>query len=188
MRDDVERWEKKYQETHAPVSLRPDPLLVQYRGLLESGGLTLDLAAGTCQASVYLAKLKNQVIAVDCSLTALQLGQKLARHHGIRLYALVADLSEWPIPHSVFDVVTCFRYLDREMFPYMQNALRPGGLLIYKTFNEHYLREAPHFNPNYLLSAGELTQRFPCLEIIVCSDGEGSSEIYSFVIARKPRN
>lgn len=187
MRSDVERWEKKYQETNAVVSLKPDPLLVEYRGLLESEGLALDLAAGTCQASVHLAKLHNRVIAVDCSLTALQLGQELAGHHNVRLYALVADLSDWPIPHSVFDIVTCFRYLNREMFPQMQDALKPGGLLIYKTFNEHYLRKAPHFNPNYLLSAGELTQHFPCLEMIVCSDGEDSSEAYSFAIARKPR-
>mgnify|MGYP001020814602 CR=1 FL=1 len=77
MRSDVERWEKKYQETNAIVSLKPDPLLVEYRGLLESEGLALDLAAGTCQASVHLAKLHNRVIAVDCSLTALQLAKLL---------------------------------------------------------------------------------------------------------------
>ena len=187
MRTDVERWEKKYQRSEAVTSLKPDSLLAKYSNLLKNKGLALDLAAGTCQTSVQLAKLINQVIAVDCSLTALQLGQRLADDHNVRLHPLVADLSDWPIPRSVFDLVTCFRYLDREMFPKMEQALKPGGLLVYKTFNEHYVREAPSFNPNYLLSAGELTKRFSNLEMIICNDGFDSSEIYSFAIARRPK-
>ena len=186
MRPDIDRWEKKYRDSTAAPSLIPDPLLVHYADLVKGEGLALDLAAGTCHASVQLARLGRQVIAIDCSLTALQIGQSIAAREGVHVQGLVADLDDWPLPSSAFEVITCFRYLNRELFPEMGNALKPGGLLLYKSFNQHHLREVPRFNPNYVLRPGELTQSFPGLELIVCRDGANASETYSFVIARSP--
>ena len=187
MRSDVDRWEEKYRDATAVPSLIPDPLLVRYADLLEGEGLALDLAAGTCHTAVQLARLGRQVIALDCSLTALQIGQRIATREGVGIKGLVADLDDWPLPQSTFEVITCFRYLNRELFPAIGNALKPGGLLFYKTFNQHHLREFPRFNPNYLLRPGELTRAFPDLELIVCSDGVNVSEPYSYAIARSPR-
>ena len=187
MRADIDRWGKKYRDSTTTPSLVPDPLLVNYADLVKGEGLTLDLAAGTCHTSVQLARLGRQVVALDCSLTALQIGQRIAVREGVRIQGLVADLDDWPLPSSTFEVITCFRYLNRQLFPEMGNALKPGGLLLYKTFNQHHLREFPRFNPNYLLRPGELTRAFPDLELIVCSDGTDVSEPYSFAIARSPR-
>jgi len=187
MRPDIDRWEKKYRDATATPSLIPDPLLIHYADLVQGGGLALDLAAGTCHTSVQLARLGHQVVALDCSLTALQIGQRIATREGVHVQGLVADLDDWPLPSSAFEVITCFRYLNRELFPAMGSALKPGGLLVYKTFNQHHLREVPRFNPNYLLRPGELARSFPCLELIVCSDGVDASEPYSFAIARSSR-
>ena len=187
MRSDVDRWEEKYRDVTGVPPLAPDPLLVRYADLLKGEGLALDLAAGTCHTSVQLSMLGLQVIALDCSLTALQIGQKIATLNGVRIKGLVADLDNWPFPKSTFEVITCFRYLNRELFSAMKNALKPGGLLLYKTFNQHHLRAFPRFNPNYLLRPGELAQAFHNLELIVCRDAVDTSEPYSFVIARSPR-
>ena len=187
MRSDVDRWEEKYRDVTGVPPLTPDQLLVRYANLLKGEGLALDLAAGTCHTSVQLSMLGLQVIALDCSLTALQIGQRIAALNGVGIKGLVADLDNWPFPKSTFEVITCFRYLNRELFPAMRNALKPGGLLLYKTFNQHHLQAFPRFNPNYLLRPGELTRAFPDLELIVCSDGVDVSEPYSFVIARSPR-
>ena len=187
MRSDVDRWEEKYRDETTTPCLIPDPLLVHYADLLKGEGLALDLAAGTCHTSVQLARLGRQVIALDCSLTALQIGQRIAVREGVRIEGLVADLDDWPFPPSAFEVITCFRYLNRELFPAMGNALKPGGLLLYKTFNQHHLQKVPRFNPNYLLRPGELARSFPDLELIVCHDGVDTSEPYSFAIARSPQ-
>ena len=187
MRSDVNRWEKKYRDVTAVPSLIPDPLLVRYADLLEGEGLALDLAAGACHTAVQLARLRHQVIALDCSLTALQIGQQIATREDVEIKGLVADLDDWPLPQSTFEVITCIRYLNRDLFPAIGSALKPGGLLLYKTFNQHHLREFPRFNPNYLLRPGELTRAFPDLELIVCIDGEKVSEPYSYAIARSPR-
>ena len=178
MRSDVDRWEEKYRDATAVPSLIPDPLLVRYADLLEGEGLALDLAAGTCHTAVQLARLGRQVIALDCSLTALQIGQRIATHEGVEIKGLVADLDDWSLPQSTFEVITCFRYLNRELFTAMGNALKPSGLLLYKTFNQHHLREFPRFNPSYLLQPGELARAFPGLEQIVCRDGVDLSLIH----------
>ena len=187
MRSDVNRWEQKYRGTTPTPSLIPDSLLVDYADLFKGEGLALDLAAGTCHTSVQLARLGRQVIALDCSLTALQIGQRIAVHEGVHIQGLAADLDDWPFPPSAFEVITCFRYLNRELFPAIGNALKPGGLLLYKTFNQHHLREFPSFNPDYLLRPGELARAFPGLEPIVCRDGVDASDPYSFAIVKSPR-
>ena len=167
--------------------LIPEPLLVDYAHLLKGEGLALDLAAGTCHASVQLAKFGNQVIALDCSSTALQIGQKIAVLEGISIQGLVADLDHWPLPSSTFEVIVCLRYLNRKLFPAIEKALKPGGLLLYKTFNKYHLREFPRFNPEYVLHPGELARSFPNLELIVCRDGTDSTNPYSFAIAKSPK-
>ena len=187
MRSDVDRWEEKYRDVTGVPPLTPDPLLVRYADLLKGEGLALDLAAGCCHTSVQLAMLGLQVIALDCSLTALQIGQRIATSEGVGITGLVADLDDWPLPKSTFEVITCFRYLNRELFPAMRNALKPGGLLLYKTFNQHHLQALPRFNPNYLLRPGELARAFHDFELIVCRDGVEVTSPYSFVIARSPR-
>jgi SAM-dependent methyltransferase len=184
VRSNIARWEKKYRSTNAAPFLISDPLLVDYAYLLKGEGLALDLAAGACHASVQLAKLGRQVIALDCSLTALQIGQRIATLESVCIQGLVADLDNWSFPSSAFEVITCLRYLNRTLFPAIKNSLKPGGLLLYKTFNQHHLREAPRFNPKYLLRPGELAQSFSDLELIVCSDGADSAEPYSFAIAK----
>lgn len=188
MRADILRWNEKYQHAKLIDTLQAEPLLLQYAAIIKNTGLALDLAAGTCHISVQLAQSKNEVIAVDCSVAALQLGQQLAYLHDVKLLPLVADLSCWSFPRCSFDMITCFRYLDRKIFPKLVDALKPRGLLIYKTFNENYLNYAPRFNPTYVLRSGELEAYLSQLEIIECSDGNSTKEIYSFAVCRKGNN
>ncbi len=186
MRSDIARWEKKYRRSDPESFLVPNGLLAQHAKLLCRRGLALDLAAGKCHASIQLAKLGNHVISVDCSLTALKLGQKIANREAVQLHGLVADLDYWPFPASAFDIIVCMHYLNRDLFSYIENALRPGGLLIYKTFNHNYLQIAPTFNKKYVLQKNELSESFSKLEIIASSDGATKEEPYSFLIARLP--
>ena len=56
-----------------------------------------------------------------------------------------------------FDVVMVFFYLERKVFPEIVKAIRPGGLLIYKTLTRAQLdRSGGPKDPAYLLEEGEL--------------------------------
>ena len=128
------------------------------------------------------------MIALDCSITALQIGQRLAIRMGVHIEALTADLDNWQLPQSTFTLLTCFRYLNRGLFGSILNSVKPGGLLIYKTFNTHHLGQAPDFNPAYVLHPGELTDAFPQIEILDCSDGHDPENPQSWIVGRTPDN
>ena len=57
------------------------------------------------------------------------------------------------------DVVIVVRYLDRNLFPALAAALRPGGMLVYETFTVEQQRMGHPRNPLYMLQPGELVVR-----------------------------
>lgn len=186
MREDVERWETKYRKADPEPDHRVDSLLESQQHHLNGKGTALDLAAGACHAAVFLALLGYDAVAVDCSETALAIGQRLARRMGTEIRVQTADLEGLAVPPSTYDVVVCFRYLDRNLFPAMATSLRPYGLLFYKTFNIHHLRSSPSFNPAYLLEPGELRQVFGGLKLIDLDDGENPDQGVSWIVAQRP--
>ena len=65
-------------------------------------------------------------------------------------------------------------YLHRPLFPALEGALAPGGIVIYETFaagNERFGRPS---NPDFLLRPGELLDAFAGLTVIAFEQGEVS--------------
>ncbi len=186
MRDDVERWETKYRRADPQPDHRVDSLLEARQRHLDGNGTALDLAAGACHAAVFLALIGYDTLAVDCSETALAIGQRLARRVGTKIRVQAADLDIFKIEPAAYDLVVCFRYLNRNLFPAMAASLKPNGLLFFKTFNVHHLRSSPSFNPAYLLDPGELQRVFSGLKLIDLDDGEDPAKAQSWIVARRP--
>jgi SAM-dependent methyltransferase len=86
-------------------------------------------------------------------------------HRGIDLAQ--ADLEQLELPESTFELILCVQYLQRSLFPRLQRALRPGGVLLFETFTQAQLefKGGPR-NPEYLLKAGELRNAFPELRLL----------------------
>ncbi|MEZ5366422.1 MAG: hypothetical protein R2748_29825 [Bryobacterales bacterium] len=78
------------------------------------------------------------------------------------------------------------RYLHRPLFPVLERAVRPGGLLVYKTFTTDHLRfDAPPRNPLFLLEPGELLREFAPWRVLRYEEewrGRGTAAL----LARKP--
>ena len=187
MKSDVQRWEAKYLGAELAPTLRVDPLLARYIDTRADRGRALDVAAGTCHASVYLAQQGFQVTALDCSAAGLALGQRLAKREGVAIEICEFDLDESALPKGPWSVVCCLRYLNRSLFVQMAKGLAPGGVLILKTFNVHHLAKAPSFSPEYVLQPGELASAFLMLDTIELADGDDPQENTSWIVARRPR-
>lgn len=71
-------------------------------------------------------------------------------------------------------------YLNRALFPALVQTLRPGGLLLYKTFNTNMLRTRPGFNPDYLLDPGELARLLSALAPLQTNDHADNLDPYSW--------
>jgi hypothetical protein len=86
------------------------------------------------------------------------------------------------LPHEGYEVVAVFRYLKREMFPVLASAVKPGGRLVYETFNRRYQQIVPQFNIHFLLEDGELLSAFPDWQVLHHSEDDHRTQF----VAMKP--
>jgi tellurite methyltransferase len=181
---DRARWDARYAEYDPGERKPPHPLLIEHAHLAP-GGAALDLACGRGRDALWLAENGfRPVVAADVSGVALRHVLNLARRRSLadRLWCVQADLDRFRFPPATFDLVCVFRFLNRSLFPAIARSLKPGGLLIYETFNRRWLDERPDVSPDYLLRPGELLEAFGDLDVIA----HGERGVRSHLVARKP--
>ena len=140
--------------------LEPAQFLVEDVNLLPKGQV-LDVAMGTGANAVYLARMGFEVEGVDISAEAVNTALELARKSGVNLKARLADLeSNYRIRKSSYDVIICFKYLQRSLIQQMKDGLRTGGMVVYETFIVDQARFGKPKNPDHLLKHNELLDLF----------------------------
>ncbi len=174
---DRKRWNERYSSGWRTVIHKT--LLDFYP--LAKRGRALELACGTGENAVFLAKQGFHVDAVDVSDVAIDRARALAKEEGLYVNFIRADLDEYDLPENTYDLVVVFYYLNRKLFPKIEKALKKGGVLIYQTYNERHLSIRHDFNREYLLRLGELCSSFPELQLIHCKEEDNVSTL----IARK---
>ncbi len=196
-----EKWDTPYRSEGYPAGTEPAALLEQVLPMLPRGR-ALDLATGAGRNAVFLATKGWRVVGIDSSYAALAHAEVLAQERGVEanritslgqvflarlpvLWLLEADLEQFELPAAQFELVICFNYLQRSLFPAIERALRPGSMLVYETFTLEQLAflHGPH-NPEYLLWPGELRGAFPGLQTLFYREfcaGKGMASL----VARK---
>lgn len=183
---DILRWNEKYRAATETAFSRPDELLVQHRAVLLANTRILDLACGAGANAIFSAQRGCRVVGVDLSLEGLRIAARRAKEKGVTLSLLNVDLKSWRPPPSRFDLVMVFRYLDRALMPSLRATIRPGGVVIYKTFNRNFLEQKPDMNPDYLLEPGELPRCFADFDEIATNDRADNQAVSSWWIGRRP--
>ncbi|MCG6871907.1 MAG: methyltransferase domain-containing protein [Gammaproteobacteria bacterium] len=186
MRSDIQRWNDKYRR-RSPEEAAPDSLLIDHARLLPGDGVALDIACGAGQNAIFLAERGYQVIGLDGSRIGLQLCRANALRTGARVQLAALDLDEFEPPQSRFDLIVVFYYLNRRLLRLLPAALRPGGLLICRTFNTRRLSQHPGFRREYLLEDGELATAFAALETISSNDGATREDTTHWIGYRSSR-
>jgi SAM-dependent methyltransferase len=109
-----------------------------------------DLACGTGDAAVHLARRGYRVVGVDASPAMLEEARRLAEAVGVHVEWIQADARAFALPEPV-DAVTCFfdalNYLETPKdlsaaFCRVAEALRPGGLFVFDMNTRAGLAEA----------------------------------------------
>jgi tellurite methyltransferase len=164
----------------------PSALLVRFSGLLPHSGLGLDLACGYGRNALFLARQGLAAIGIDHSLEALKSGREDAARANLKVSFVQADLTRFALPTDSFSVVICFNYRDRNLYPSIRAALRPGGLVLYESYTfEHLKFGHKPVDPAHLLERNELLQAFGDWEILFYREvwaGRGTASL----VARKP--
>lgn len=138
-RDEKQRWNLKYSEASGTNTWTvPDPFLLQAFSEFVAPrfplqGSALDVAGGAGRHAIWLAKQGWNVTLIDISDTGVEQARRNAGQLESRIHFVVDDLTHFRASQSQFDLMTVFFYLERDSFPELLKALRPGGLLVYRT-------------------------------------------------------
>jgi SAM-dependent methyltransferase len=169
--DERELWNRKYREK--PGSWRePDPFLAEayesfVKPLFPYGGTALDLAGGAGRHSIWLAERGWEVTLIDISDIGVELARRHAGPFASHIHFVVDDLTSLRAAQAQFDLLMGFNYLERTIFPGILKALRPGGLLLYKTYTVDQIgKQGGPKEKAFLLARGELRNLLNGLEIL----------------------
>ena len=181
-------WNARFQAGKHTGS-EPDRFLAvldSYRSLLPSQVQALDVACGAGRHSIALAERGFETTAVDFSRVALD--RVAQRAQGLTVTTRLVDLEapDVSLGEDAYDLIAVFQYLHRPLFPALDRALRPGGLIVFKTYtvDQAGLPGGPS-NPDFLLRPNELLERFQAYRVLRYEeevDGRGTAAL----LAQKP--
>jgi SAM-dependent methyltransferase len=146
----------------------------------------LDVATGRGRHAIPMAKAGFRVFGVDIRAEAVRDAIARAAAQGLLLRGWSADLTQHPLPSHRFELIVVTRYLQRDLFPVLKDALVPRGAIVYETFTEaqRALGHGPT-SPDHLLRPGELKGYFEDFDVIY--DAEvASPDALARLVAVKP--
>jgi 2-polyprenyl-3-methyl-5-hydroxy-6-metoxy-1,4-benzoquinol methylase len=159
---------KAYKESVAP--------------LFPAGGTALDVAGGIGRHSIWLAQRGWDVTLADISDVGVKMALEAAASVGVTIHGEAADLRTYNFGRSRFDLILVFYFLERTIFPALADALKPGGLILYKTYTRTHRKFRGCSHPMYFLEPGELRGAFPSFEVLRYRESNGMAEL----VARRP--
>jgi len=166
----------------------PDPLLFMYTPpTSQPPPLALDLACGVGQNGLWLATQGYTVDLIDISRVALFTAQSAAAERAIRrVNFLQMDLDsmafEGKLDRAGYDLVCVFRYFRRALLPTLRAIVKPGGRIIYETWNVQSIEADPNLIRDELTEVGELAGCFADWNLLRHAENNGVSQI----VAIKP--
>lgn len=184
---DRARWDRVYRQQRGIPFPTPDPLLFDYTPPVpdpeNKPWRALDLAAGMGQNGLWLASQGYITDIMDISRVALSRARdEMNARQLSNVNLLQIDLDDVDIEDEHYHLVAVFRYLKRDLFKQIQACIAPGGRIIYETYNVLYLDIVPGFNPEFLLSVGELKTFFADWTIIHYNEDDHITQL----VAQKP--
>jgi len=167
---DREHWDARHREgSHAGG---PEPeWLGAFAAEWMPGGLALDVAAGRGRVALWLAARGLRVLAADVSPVGLERAEEAARASGLEVETLAIDLESEELPPGPFDVISCFHYLQRDLFPKLVARLAPAGWLVAEIATLRNLERHAHPSRRFLLGEGELPALCAPLEVVHFEEG-----------------
>ena len=125
------------------------------------------------------------MLAVDISSAGLEIARQEALAKGLKINTQSEDLEAEPLPDGPFDVITCFNYRQRDLFPHIRERLKVGGYLLAEVATVANLERHAHPSLRYLAEPDELLRDCGPLEIIYYQEGWSDDHASARVLARR---
>lgn len=189
--DDRTRWDRRYRDGDWVDVREPAAVVREAVPWLPSRGRALDLACGAGRNALFLARRGLEVMAVDLSGEGLRRLRRRARAGDLPVQPVQADLERFAVRPGRFDVVVNTHFLLRSTFSLIREALAPGGLVLFETYNVDEIEIlGGDVRRAYALERSELRRAFRGYRLLVYEEGvfrrpEGERGL-ARTIARKP--
>jgi len=136
-------WDERYGGAAYVYGMEPNQWFKEKIDTL-APGRALFPADGEGRNSVYAATLGWRAEAFDYSESGQRKALQLAREKGVNVSYRLADAADVPIPPETYDAVfLIYSHFPPEirevLFPRLQKALKPGGVLLAEVFSVHQL-------------------------------------------------
>ena len=181
---DREKWDAKYRTGDYGQG---DPAwLKHFEEDVPQGGNALDVAAGSGRISVFLARRGFRVLAVDISPVGLALARETAADEGVNIETRQMDLEREPFPEGPFDLIACFHYRQRTLFPLISAQVAPGGVVVAELATIKNLERQAKPSRRWLCESGELLSGCHDLEVVYYRESWVGDRHLARLIARRP--
>ncbi len=178
------RWDQRYSQEQDP-SLTPPLWVEDIDSRIPRNGSALDIAAGAGRVSIWLAGRGLKVTAVDISTVGLQAARRSAVTQGLSIETLVIDLETDPLPQGPFQVITCFRYWQPDLFPAVQARLDSGGVFVAEVATTQNLERHDHPSLRYLAEPGEIRKLCHPMKILYFREDWIDNQALARIVAQK---
>lgn len=166
---DRQRWNGRYRES--PGTRGPSGFLRSLAERLPREGRALEVAGGTGQDAVWLARRGLDVTLLEVSDVALERSAEAAREAGVSLRLMRWDAETEPLPPGPYALVLCLNFLHRPLFAAWREVLAPGGRLVYAQPTRANLQRHAHPSARFLLEEGELPRLLEGWELLEYTEG-----------------
>ncbi|XOV83968.1 MAG: class I SAM-dependent methyltransferase [bacterium] len=153
-----QKWDRRYARDAQRPPPVPAPWLVAQLPQLPQG-TALDLACGRGGNAIYLAGHGYAVDAVDVSPVGLQLAQEAAHAAGVKVnFARLDLLADVDISAWQYDLIIMFHFIAPILLGRLQQALRPGGVLMVEQHLQGFAGAAGPGSDRFRVAPGALAQ------------------------------
>lgn len=151
-------------DTRPTAEVKPPAEPVIRAASLLIPGRALDLACGSGRHAIWLQQQEWKVTAVDRDVDAIE---QLRRDYPA-IDARIIDLEEHPsLKPAAYDLVVCWLYHQRDLYPRIRAAVRPGGIAALSAL----------LQGRFAAERGELRSYFPAWSILHEMENERSTEL-----------
>ncbi len=166
----AEKWDAKYETIDPKQPVNASWLLKHHLKHLPLKGRGLELACGLGGNARLMAQCGLHVDAWDISDVALTHLNNWATVNQLPIFVSITNFEQMLFPFQQYDTIVVSRYLNRDLFTQIAQALKPGGKLFYQTFLAPVQDQAPN-NPDYYIRSGEFSQAWPKFTTEVYGEG-----------------
>jgi tellurite methyltransferase len=182
------------------VLWEPTPVVQRWAERIPAGPV-IDLGCGSGRNAVYLALRGHAVTALDRLPDALEMARRLAARHGVTLHTAQLDLRRDMPPRFAgsadaetgpggYSAILMIRLLQRDLFAWAGEALRPGGLFLMETYAQDPTlpgtsRSSRRLGPQEAPRAFDDPAHWTILEYAETADAAGDT-VARLVVRREP--